>query len=120
MCRPLVEWLVRMLPAGGAPPARPEWSKEATSAIARDFFGSDFAAGLDRPDERDLLDSVLWFGTGYGPGDPLRWSPVNVEMLLADWIGRSADAPGWTISTTHRCPTSPSNGWTSPTTSDRW
>jgi len=88
MCRPLVEWLVRMLPAGGAAPARPEWSEEETSAIARDFFGSKFAAGLDRLDERYLLDSVLWFGTDYGPGDPLRWSPVNVEMLLADWFPR--------------------------------
>lgn len=88
MCRPLVEWLVRMLPTGGATPARPEWSEEETSAIARVFFSTDFGAGLDLPDERDLLDSVLWFGTDYGPGDPLRWSPVNVEMLLADWFPR--------------------------------
>jgi Domain of unknown function (DUF6398) len=31
---------------------------------------------------------VLWFGTDYGPGDPLRWSPVAVEILLVDWIPR--------------------------------
>lgn len=87
-CRPLVEWLVRMLPAGGVAPERPQWSEEEKSAIGRDFFDSDFAAGLDGPDERDLVDSVVWFGTDYGPGDPLRWSPVNVEMLLADWFPR--------------------------------
>ncbi len=88
MSRPLVEWMVRMLPAGGAVPARPEWSEAALAALAESFFGSPYGAGLDGPDQRGLLDSVLWFGTDYGPGDPLRWSPVNVEMLLLDWFPR--------------------------------
>jgi hypothetical protein len=94
MCRPLVEWLLRMLPSGGVPPERKEWSDEETTAIARGFFTSDFGADFDRPHERGLLGSVLWFGTDYGPGDPLRWSPVNVETLLADWFPRKivADA----------------------------
>lgn len=94
MCRPLIEWLLRLLPPGGAPPARKVWAEEETSAIAEDFFTSDFGADLDRPDERGLLQSVLWFGTDYGPGDPWRWSPVNVEMLLTDWFPRKivADA----------------------------
>ena len=43
---------------------------------------------IDDADHRDLLDQFLWFGTDYGPGDPLRWSPVAVEILLADWIPR--------------------------------
>lgn len=34
------------------------------------------------------LSSLLWFGADYGPGDPLRWSPAAVEILLADWIPR--------------------------------
>lgn len=88
MCRPLVEWMLRMLPAGGEAPARRQWSEDETAALAQDFFASDIGAGLDRPDERGLLDDVLWFGTGYGPGDPLRWSPVSVEMLLVDWFPR--------------------------------
>ena len=94
MCRPLVEWMLRLLPSGGVAPERREWSDEETAAIARGFFTSDFGADLDRPDERGLLGSVLWFGTDYGPGDPLRWSPVNVEMVLADWFPRKivADA----------------------------
>ena len=94
MCRPLVEWLLRMLPEGGVAPERKEWSPEETSAIAEDFFSSSFAVDLDRPDERSLVESLLWFGTDYGPGDPLRWSPVNVEMLLTDWVPRKivADA----------------------------
>ncbi len=88
MCRPLVEWMVRMLPHGAVPPERPEWAEADVRAIAEQFFDSTFAAGLDGPDQRGLLDSVLWFGTDYGPGDPLRWSPVNVEMLLVDWVPR--------------------------------
>jgi hypothetical protein len=54
------------------------------------------AVGLGDPDNRDLVDSVLWFGTDYGPGDPLRWSPVNVELLLLDWFPRKIVAdPGY-------------------------
>lgn len=92
MCRPVVEWIVRMLPAGGAAPERKQSTEEQTEAIARDFFTSAVGRALDRPDERDLLNSVLWFGTAYGPGDPLRWSPVNVEILLTDWFPRKVIA----------------------------
>ena len=88
MCRPIVEWMLRMLPAGGVVPERREWTDGDRQALAEAFFGSPFAYGLDDRDNRDLLDSVLWFGTDYGPGDPLRWSPVNVEMLLSDWFPR--------------------------------
>ena len=52
------------------------------------FLASPFARSLDDPDFPDLLDSLLWFASGYGPGDPLRWSPVAVEILLVDWIPR--------------------------------
>jgi hypothetical protein len=92
MCRPLVEWLLRLLPEGGTVRERREWSAEETATLAEDFFASSFGSRLDRLDERSLLNSVLWFGTGYGPGDPLRWSPVNVEMLLADWVPRKVVA----------------------------
>ena len=37
---------------------------------------------------------MIWFGVDYGPGDPLRWSPVAVEIILVNWIPRKivADA----------------------------
>jgi hypothetical protein len=92
MCRPLVEWMVRMLPAGGVAPAWREWSREETAAVAAEFFASSYGAPLDREDERELLESVLWFCTDYAPGDPWRWSPVTVEMLLADWFPRKVIA----------------------------
>ena len=35
---------------------------------------------------------MLWFGTGYATGDPFRWSPVTVELLLDDWFPRKVVA----------------------------
>jgi hypothetical protein len=88
LCRPLVEWLVRRLPEGGTAPSRPEWSDSQLESLRAEFFASSYGEKLDHPDERSLLESLNWFGTDYGPGDPLRWSPVNVEILLTDWIPR--------------------------------
>ncbi len=88
VCRPIVEWMLRMLPAGGVVPDRREWTDSDRRVLGDAFFASSFAHGLDDRDDRDLLDSVLWFGTVHGPGDPSRWSPVNVEMRLSDWFPR--------------------------------
>ncbi len=86
--RPLTEWLLRLLPEGGTGYVRPNWTKAAKKKLANRFFGSEFGRPLDDTDRRDLLNEFLWFGTDYGPGDPLRWSPVAVEILLADWMPR--------------------------------
>lgn len=92
MCRPLVEWMLRQLPAGGVAPEPEEWSAEDLDALAADFFESPLGTSLDHDDEQSLLEGVLSFGTGYATGDPLRWSPVTVEMLLADWFPRKVIA----------------------------
>lgn len=88
MCRPIVEWLARRMPPGGRGYERPEWTERDQQELADRFFASPFGAPLDDADHRRLLDSVLWFGTDYGPGDPMRWSAVAVELLLVDWIPR--------------------------------
>jgi hypothetical protein len=87
-CRPLVEWAIGMLPAGGKGYRRPNWNAERLRKLTDRFFASPYGAGLDDADHRNLLGSLLWFGTDYGPGDPLRWSPVAVEIVLIDWIPR--------------------------------
>jgi uncharacterized protein DUF6398 len=87
-CRALVEWAAGLLPAGGRGYERPEWSQADRQAVAERVLASPFAAGLDDPDSRDLLDTLLSYGTDYGPGDPLHWSPAAVEILLVDWIPR--------------------------------
>ena len=101
-CRALVEWITRALPEGGTGYQRPQWDSAALARLTDRFFASPYGAGLDDPDHRGLLESLLWYGTDYGPGDPLRWSPVKVEILLDDWIPRKivaaaeylAKAPG--------------------------
>ncbi len=74
--RPIVEWLTRRLPTGGVGYQRPEWSEWDRQQLTDRFFASSFGAPLDDPDHRGLLESVIWFGADYGPGDPLRWSPA--------------------------------------------
>lgn len=93
-CQPLVEWVAGLLPDGGTGYQRPVWEDDALADLTDRFLRSPFGADLDDADHRSLLESLLWFGTDYGPGDPLRWSPVAVELLLADWIPRKivADA----------------------------
>lgn len=93
-CRPLVEWITRLLPEGGRGYERQDWDDDARAELARRFLGSSFAAELKADkDYADLLETLLWFGSDYGPGDPLRWSPVAVEIVLTDWIPRKIDAP---------------------------
>lgn len=89
--RPLVEWVVRHLPSGGTGYTRPEYPDRDREALTETFFASKHAAGLTAQD-RDLFASLLWFGCDYGPGDPLRWSPVAVEILLTDWLPRKVIA----------------------------
>jgi hypothetical protein len=86
--RPVTEWLLRLMPAGGTGYVRPKTTKAAKKKLANRFFGSEFGRPLDDAEHRDLLDELCWFGTDYGPGDPMRWSPVAVEILLEDWIPR--------------------------------
>jgi len=91
-CRPLLEWVVGLLPDGGRGYQRPQWADGDRRRLAARFFASPFASGLGGRDHRDLLDVMLWFGCDYGPGDPMRWSPAAVEILLADWIPRKVVA----------------------------
>jgi hypothetical protein len=88
MCRPLVEWMVSLLPDGGTGYVWREWSGRERKALKERFLASRFAISLDQKDHRDLVDNLIWFGADYGPGDPMRWSPVAVEMVLYDWIPR--------------------------------
>ena len=91
-CRPLVEWVARLLPAGGTGYVRPTWHANATAALAQRFFASPYGVDLDDVDHRNLISTFIWFATDYGPGDPLRWSSVAVEILLLDWLPRTVMA----------------------------
>lgn len=91
-CRPLVEWITGTLPTGGSGYQRPQWNTEKLDLLADQFFGSLPGRAFDDADHRGLLDSIFWYATDYGPGDPLRWSDVRIEILLADWLPRKVIA----------------------------
>jgi hypothetical protein len=90
-CRPLVEWLVRLLPPGAPPPPDLTWSEEQLDALRDEFFESSYGSHLDLDDEHDLMDDLNFFGSGWAGGDAMRWSPVKVEMLLDDWALRKIE-----------------------------
>ncbi|MGI9003627.1 MAG: hypothetical protein ACR2GH_18570 [Pseudonocardia sp.] len=84
--RPLVKWMIGLLPEGGTGYQRPEWDDAAREALTTRFSDSPFGAGFADRDHRRLLGSLLSFGIDHGPGDPQRWSPVAVGMVLTSWL----------------------------------
>ena len=93
VARPLIEWMMRLLPSGGCGYERKEWTERARRALAKAFLASEQGRPFGDDDHRSLLEEIIWYGTDYGPGDPLHWSPVAVEILLLDWIPRKLVAP---------------------------
>ncbi len=78
-CRPLIEWVARLLPDGGRGFIRLERDDEARATLTEAFFASSYAKKLDGSDHRDLLDSILSFGIAWALGDPLHWGPISVD-----------------------------------------
>ena len=57
------------------------------------FAISPHASGLPKAGPGPAADLSRWFvdfACDYGAGDPLLWSPIAVETLLADWLPRKA------------------------------
>jgi len=68
------------------PPELPAVEREALQdAFLASPEGSGFAADGD---EAWVASLAINFGADYVGGDPLRWSPVVVELFMADWIPR--------------------------------
>lgn len=92
MCRPLVRWVLRLLPEGTAYPQEHEWTPEEQDALRDRFLASRWgAAYADDADARYLVETAIWLGT-YDDGDPMRWSPVRVEILMTDRFPRKVMA----------------------------
>ncbi len=92
-CRALVEWVTRALPEGGEGYRHTEWSDRQLDEIAARFLASEPGSAMAADeDHRFLLDWLLWYGSAYGPCDPLHWSPTAVEIVLVDAIPRKVAA----------------------------
>lgn len=87
-CRPLVRWLVAKLPAGATLAEHEMPSDRELDAIAEGFLSSPYGKGFEDEDHRRLLEVIIDFGAMYDVGDPLRWSPVNIELMLVDRVPR--------------------------------
>lgn len=90
--RALLDARLATMPDDGAPPTRPEWSEAERAALVAEFLASPEATEwADDPDAQEIAELLVWHGCDYdGSGDPLRWSPVVVEIVLCDWLPRKA------------------------------
>jgi hypothetical protein len=76
-------------PGAVEPPAPTELSSEERDRLRDEFLaspeGREFAADGD---EAWVASLAIDFCAGYTDGDPLRWSPVVVELFMTDWVPR--------------------------------
>ena len=93
--RPMLEWILRALPEGGQGYVRQEWTTDQRQELAWDFATSPPVKAMGIPLEETMYigEWLVRFGCETGTGDPLRWSPVSVEMLLVDWYPRNVFDP---------------------------
>lgn len=84
--RPLLDWVLRMLPEGGTGFPDPDLEEPARQALVARFLASPDGEGLG-PVAGETADTLVWFA-GFNCGDPLRWSPTKIEFLLLDWWHR--------------------------------
>jgi hypothetical protein len=92
--RPLVEWMLSLLPEGGSDSELRELSEDELDEIADSFLASPFGPSWAGSELRPLLDEVLAVGSADGIGDPLVWSRGNVERLLGwGWRGLGITTP---------------------------
>jgi hypothetical protein len=75
--RPVVEWIVRTMPSGGTGYVSHEWTAGELHELMTDFFASPWGRALRDRDRRRLLELLV----EVDDDDPMRWSPVRVELL---------------------------------------
>lgn len=74
---------------GDAPPERSAAEplpQEAREELVKEFLHSGHSTGLDA--EESILHHCLDFRCDYADGDPLRWSPIGIELFMMDYLPR--------------------------------
>ncbi len=70
-------------------PDRPEVSIDEREALVQAFRASDDGAPFATDQGAlDIVSFAIDFCADYVDGRPLRWSPVVVELFMADWLPR--------------------------------
>jgi hypothetical protein len=76
-------------------PDPPDVSPEERDRLRDEFLSSPEGAAFEPDgDEAYTASLAIDFCAGYVDGRPLRWSPVVVELFMADWIPRKVMADG--------------------------
>ena len=89
---PLLRSRLRVLPTPRPIEQRDVPDEEREELVAA-FAPSPEAGELEPAGDGPSTDMARWFvdfACDYGAGDPLRWSPIAVEILLGDWLPRKA------------------------------
>ncbi|GMA23111.1 hypothetical protein GCM10025864_08700 [Luteimicrobium album] len=87
LSRPFVEWVLTLLPDGGRAPELREWTPAELESLEGEFFASSFGQELGSDATARGMPRLLFeLVSSYTGGDPLRWSAVNVEILLAQLV----------------------------------
>jgi hypothetical protein len=93
--RPLLGWILKALPDAGQGYVRPEWTTDQRQELTWEFATSApaKATGIPIAEALRIGEWLVAFGCETGNGDPLRWSPVSVEIVLVDWYPRNVFDP---------------------------
>jgi hypothetical protein len=81
---------MRLLPAAPLPEPPEPPDEEARSALLARFLASPFAPKDPGPEVASIVGHCLDARCDYGDGDPLRWSPIVVELFMLDFLPRKA------------------------------
>jgi hypothetical protein len=80
--RPLVAWMLTLLPDGGDATVPGTRDDVDLDDVAEGFLASPWGRPWTRCGLTDLVEQVLIAGSSNGVGDPLLWAPHNVARVL--------------------------------------
>ena len=90
-CKPLLQWILRTLPEGGAGHEYGEYSEEELDVEVAGFMASPYAASLGRR-AADQAGLLLSLANNYGTGDPRNWSARLATRLMTHLLPRKVMA----------------------------
>ncbi len=87
MSRPLLEWILRLMPEDGTGFERREWQPAEIEELARGLLASPAGAELSA-EAAEHVELLLDFQANYGSGEPLIWGAEFVERVMCDLYPR--------------------------------
>lgn len=86
--RALLRTRMRGLPVASLPHPPPPPDERAREALVAEFLAGPHAPAVTEAEA--IVDHCLRARCDYGDGDPLRWSPIVVELFMLDYLPRKA------------------------------